>query len=63
MIIKRGNTCTVEQLRKVLEQMEADGHGQVVVDLGKYCNDATLTTLVGAHGTSDGKPAWHLEWK
>ena len=62
MIISRQNTCTVAQLRQVLQLMEAQGHGLAVVDLGKQCNDTLLTTLVGAHAEFEGKPAWHLSW-
>ena len=62
MIIKRQNTCTVEQLRQILQLMESQGHGQSVVDLGKWTNDTMLVTLVGAHAQFEGKPAWHLSW-
>jgi hypothetical protein len=62
MIIKRQSTCTITQLREVLQLMESEGHGTAMVNLGKWCNDDMLTTLIGAHSTFQGSPAWSLDW-
>jgi hypothetical protein len=62
MIVSHQNTLTVTQLREVLQLMESEGNGDAVINAGKWVNDSLLKTLIGAHHTYKGQPAWGLSW-